>query len=487
MNNLNSIRTIAFLCLIMCGSSLNAWGQDQPEYRWFEATHPGRTTETSVRKMMSGSAPLDQKLLASWWTYRFKTLTIEENLTKLTDLRRDMRKRMKPIKVEAVREAINKLSVSLLPRIYGQQSGTNFHPAVRVNMMLLMGELNSREATGFGKEKSPEIPYKPAANALAEALRDPKQIDAVRVAAMVGFVRHLKLQHKRNGYLVPAPDQFTVRKAMVELLTASKPPAERTIAGHQWMQGRAIEILGLMNSEENNKLLDVFVALVGDDNVLMSTRVQAAAMLGKLRLTKSTPVKGDVAVNLATLARDACDAEVEPLTEYEKYRALNYPETDVNIGDNLLIDGGEDLGEGEGEIAVEVEADPYLVVTRARLKSRLMGVKSAFGDDAKGGVTALLSDPAQKNSASRLIAVIEAIDKKLDDKQIDLDTLLAELEESSSTLSKHAKKRAVALKPATPVNTETGGTDEPTRDAPTRGTPTRDTPTRDTPTRGPSR
>ncbi len=466
----------------MCGSSLNAWGQDAPEYRWLDAPHPGKAVESSARKMATGSAPLDQKLLATWWTYRFKTLTVEDNLTNLTELRRDMRKRMKPVKIDAVREAINKLSVSLLPRIYGQQSGTNFHPAVRVNMMLLMGELNSREATGFGKEKSPEIPYKPAANALAEALRDPKQIDAVRVAAMVGFVRHLKLQHKRNGYLVPATDQFTVRKAMVELLTASEPPEGRTPAGHQWMQGRAIEILGLMGGEENNKLLDVFVNFVGDENVLMSTRVQAAAMLGELKLTKSTPVKGDVAVNLATLARDACDAEVEPLTEYEKYRALNYPEAEENIGENLLIDGGEELGEAEKVKVVEVEADPYLVVTRARLKSRLMGVKSAFGADAKGGVTALLSDAAQKNSATRLIAVIEAIDEILDDKKVDLDTLLAGLAESSITLSKHAKKRAVAPKPTTPVSTPTRGTDGPTRDAPTRGTPARDTPTR-----GPSR
>ena len=58
-----------------------------------------------------------------------------------------------------------------------------YHPAVQVNAMLMIGELNSVE--------QPPTPLPEALDAMIAAVQDTKLSDAVRVAALVGIERHV--------------------------------------------------------------------------------------------------------------------------------------------------------------------------------------------------------------------------------------------------------------------------------------------------------
>jgi hypothetical protein len=186
--------------------------------------------------------------------------------------------------------------------------GLYCHPAVRVNAMLLIGELNEKEA--FAGSEVP-VPLSAAVPKLVAAVESAEQIDAVRVAALAGLYRHVRL-----GGIATADAKKLVGVAMFKLLKMARPPADRTPEGHAWMRGQAAAILGEIGmAGAKGVVAEAVAATVADDALLFSARCIAARALGKLKY----PAPGELdptplANALGKLAIDACAAETPPNT-----------------------------------------------------------------------------------------------------------------------------------------------------------------------------
>ncbi len=154
---------------------------------------------------------------------------------------------------------------------YPEEQG-NFHPATRVNAMLMIGELGATPPPGFG-QTPPPLPE--ATQVMLTHLQDPEQIDAVRVAALVGIVRHATL-----GGITDPQIRQTVVTTMVRVVNSAPPPG-RSLDGHMWMRSQAAEILGKVGVAAGGTTT-ALGAMVADIGLPISIRCVAARALGQL-------------------------------------------------------------------------------------------------------------------------------------------------------------------------------------------------------------
>ena len=175
-----------------------------------------------------------------------------------------------------------------------------FHPAVRVNAMLMIGELNAVEPLG-GK---PPEPLPEARTLLMKNAEDPKQIEAVKVAAVVGILRHLTL-----GAIDETEQQKQLDPLMLKLLKSPLPEGQ-SAEGHAWLQTLAGQVLSRSGSVgAGGEVAVALAALVGDKKAPLDFRCLAARELGRLKYANG-PYVGDCAVALGRLARDSAAAEI---------------------------------------------------------------------------------------------------------------------------------------------------------------------------------
>src|SRR5262249_35917873 len=145
----------------------------------------------------------------------------------------------------------------------------NYHPVVRANAMLMIGDLNESDPNG--------PPWKKALPSLLKAVSDPKMIDAVRIEALRGLVRHA-----RSG--VDAEPRGQVIRAMVAIIVKHTAPAGRSQDGHDWICRRAIDVLAALgDAGANNAVPQALVAAVNDGAASISVRCAAAEALGKVK------------------------------------------------------------------------------------------------------------------------------------------------------------------------------------------------------------
>jgi len=301
-------------------------------------------------------------------TYYLAQWTLQDSLTKLPDSRVRLSKQwLGPFKGNEVykhlRDKVILPFMANLAKPY--PPGKAFFPTVRVNAMLTIGELNEKEAAGTTEAPTP-LPA--AVPALVAAIEDPQQIDAVKVAAMVGILRHARMSTVGDKDV-----RNRVLSEMFKLVKAADVPAGRTPEGHAWMRSQAAEILGEFGEVgAKGAVPNALAAVVADSKTPYIARCAAARALGKLNY----PASGGVdpmpwACALCRLAVDACKAEPPSSSSY-----------------------------------------------RARLKDRTSAASTGLT-----GIAPLLSDPAQKQLLSEMAPALQALlelaqHKTLDDKAV---------------------------------------------------------------------
>src|SRR5262249_34774588 len=139
-------------------------------------------------------------------------------------------------------EEFNRVTLEFMDRA----ANDNYHPVVRVNAMLMIADLNETDPNG--------APWKKALPALLKAAKDPNMIDAVRIEALRGLVRHAK-----GGI---SPDiRGQVTSAMLAILDKHTPPSGRSQDAHDWICWRAIDVLvALGDAGPNNAVTQSMIA-----------------------------------------------------------------------------------------------------------------------------------------------------------------------------------------------------------------------------------
>jgi hypothetical protein len=264
-----------------------------------------------------------------------------------------------------------------------------YHPAVQINAMLMIGELN-------GVEGPPPIPLPNALDVMLAAVNNTKVSEAVRAVAMVGIQRHVAAK---------APDDDTRRTLTAAMLKlAAADPAAGAGAGREWILAQALETLGRLGSVgENNAAFKTMLKAVSDAKISFSTRTIAAESLGRLNYAGVAGINPVAAAAvLGQFAIDACTEEIRLTKQTE------YP------------------------------------VSRRRMKQRLGAVLLALngGDEENPkGIASLAGDKTQQTFVGALQKDIASLTSVLDDNRRKDDDLQDPVEKLRSTLEAWLKKK----------------------------------------------
>jgi hypothetical protein len=286
-------------------------------------------------------------------------------------------------------------------------SGKEFHPAVRYHAMTIVGSLNSLEAVSVGDNKRPAQPLIPAMEPMLAAVEDPKQIDAVKVAALIGIQRHAEAG-------IPSASKDLVLKQLAPLIRQKEPPTGRTKSGHQWMQRQAIEIVGAMRHPgPSGVVVTDLKRVLSDDDLPLDMRVSAAEALGKMPPAAVRQAKVDAAEAAGLIGRLAVQSSSTGIEWLEEQMA------DVPVDEEAAL-ATEDIPLRTGPAApADEDEEPVLLeefelfnvmLARRRLKDRLHRTKTGLvGPDGGSGISVIPVPAPQKSAIGDVVAGIDAL------------------------------------------------------------------------------
>jgi hypothetical protein len=218
--------------------------------------------------------PEEQQDFEKYFKYKIAELTWAASIPDLPKKIGEIKKQdLVPSGRAGTPTAHDRLNQMLLAALSNFAVKDTYHPAVRVNCVLLLGNLDQTEPDGLGANA---VPLPAALDKLLAIAGDAKQLDGVRVAAMTGINRHARASANSMN-----PQG---RAAAVKALTS--PIVMDNPSGQQWMRRSAAKTLGIMAAKwpEANRPEVVALAqqLMGDGEATLTTRCEAANALGQL-------------------------------------------------------------------------------------------------------------------------------------------------------------------------------------------------------------
>ena len=281
-------------------------------------------------------------------------------------------------------------------------------PAVRVNAMLLVGEVRGKDGR----------PWSGAVEPLAAAMSDPKLPTGVRVAAAAGLARHVDAA-KAAG----APDPALSQAALKPLLEVIATPASATDAGGgDWLVSRALDMLPTVEAKASPETAAALVAILAEAGRPVDVRVRAAAALGATATPDSKIDAGDAIAKIRSLAAEALKADLAAATERSLTARLSGQPLAAPMQPGLegmqapgFPGGVGEFGAAPGTTAVDDPMEPLVVRRDAwRLWKLAMAVATP---DGAAGLAALLDDAAAtraKTVAATLREAATALDESPD-------------------------------------------------------------------------
>lgn len=263
----------------------------------------------------------------------------------------------------------------------------NFHPVARYNAMLLLVSLNSTEAKTIGQTKSPPIPFTEGLGDAIQEYNDPKQIDAVRVAALVGMLRHATLDRQLADSPLGAL-RGQMGNVALSLVKTKEAPDGRTQEGHDWMRRRAIEILGESGHPgQNGQISTALLAVLEDDQAPISLRVSAAEAMGQLEYPPTATINAvETAKSMGKVAAHACYDEIRRVEAQQEREQTEQGATGGGTSMGGMYGGGSTGMFGTPQLGGSSAPDPLayrIALTRRRVKHRAMSIKTALVGEEK--------------------------------------------------------------------------------------------------------
>ncbi len=429
-----------------------------------------RSDVTRMLRAQTFQAGEDKLFDTYYLTYAFPRWTLPENLSSIAKFRTELRSELYAGRSGAPYTRLVNLTLNFLTPIVNDRS---FHPAVRYNAMAAIGDLDvSLPPPGAPSDQRGTQPVPAALDLMLAVLQDPAQIDAVRIAALQGLVRHAGLPmadtQKRDQQVLPL---------LLQWASTKDPPSGRTKVGHAWMRALAIEALGALGLPgANGQVVKTLAAVLTESDTPLITRLAAAKALGKLQYKGLTAIKPqEVVIPLVQFMLEAMTAEARrplvlaasaatgtpgmpgmypgmtptptptpgmpgmtPGYAPAKKKGGKAPKTPPGMyyseetpgmypGMPGIYPGMPGMAPG----AAEEQADERAVIFRRRLKTVLHAVQSALGRDTTG-----LKSWAADTPDAPLVALVE---KHVNDQIRDLDDEESPVDSLKKKMAEHRK------------------------------------------------
>ena len=386
-------------------------------------------------------------------TQYVKSITSKDPLRDLARNRRELLDRyVRKTQVPEVHDHLTQLVHENMVKIVQME----FHPAVRYTAMLIIGDLNQREAQQEGDDYTPAVPLLSALSTMITELENPEHTDAVSIAGLIGVLRHVELDRfVPEADRISADQQARIFKLAMALASTEQPPEGRSKEAHFWVRRRAIEVLTALDYSEGSQELAVLLdTLISKKEMSLNFRCAAAAAIGRITLSKDF-VKDPAAkaAKLGLLAVAACRDEIERLNE------LKDEEQQLGIGGRrsgagmMMSEMGDDdeFGLNFGGASLEgrqrnpkrskrkkkPKQDPRLTLSRRNLKSRLHCVQIGLQgptEEGGGGIVALASDEQQQQQLAQISDAVKKLSKHCDDSKATAGRILVHVAQEGRSL-----------------------------------------------------
>jgi hypothetical protein len=295
-----------------------AFGQDDDARSRFSAWSKVETaTETrSYKEAMRSGAAFDAKPREFLEQIALPQLELEANRPTIERVRKRLREfLLADIANEKAAEEAGKTFLAFMESLAGKDDAD---PVVRVNAMLLIGELQSAD-----RKPSPA-----AATVLVTSLSKAALPAAVRIAACVGLARHVEATKGLPEEQKRMADLAT--PAILSILKQAATP--ETEVENTWLASRCVSMLPLLGPMSPTTAVEV-VRIIGDDSRAINLRVRAAAALAAAAGPDSKIEKAAVIQSIGELAVTSLDRDVAAADRIKLARAYG-------ITDGQPIPGG---------------------------------------------------------------------------------------------------------------------------------------------------
>ncbi|MCH2370394.1 MAG: hypothetical protein MK324_07660 [Pirellulales bacterium] len=271
----------------------------------------------------------------------------------------------------------------------------NFHPAVKYNAMLIVGQMNQQSNFNPAQTRRVPVPSTGALSFLVQNVQGGAANDAILLASWVGVLRHVSMNRLTNH--IPGNNQVVIATQALSLLNQDAVAAGRTPSGQTWLQRRALEVLSAIG-RDNGQILPAIVAIVKDDDAPISLRLSAAKALHYFYYDAQTKVAVEDTSNaLGLLAIKICR------NEFARVEAEKEAEAAQTAG------GVADFGDGMGGMGGAIGG----------IDGGMGGMGGMMGGDVFGGGASVLSkeekrrvDYSRRILAYQLYHVVLAIGKE---------------------------------------------------------------------------
>jgi hypothetical protein len=310
-------------CLCVTGHARPAAAQAAgaaPQYQWDTIAPEYADAKALVKPkgdkdaVMTGrdSFSSSRALLESWYrSYLFPSMATPDQLGELYEKRESLAKDME-MAAERAEPAVHQYLLDLAYEEATRRATGNYHPFVRYNAMLIIGNLNQTEASLVNGVRYPAVRLPKALDFLVDEFTKPDQIDVVKLAAMIGIQRHFFLvRYRPADQPIPDARKAEIAGLLKALLDEKTVPAGRSPGMHVWLRRTAADVLGTLGSVgDNHAIFDSLARVVSDADEPLSLRCVAAQAVGNLIYTDVTGIDAlATARQLGALAAFACRQE----------------------------------------------------------------------------------------------------------------------------------------------------------------------------------
>ena len=304
----------------------------------------------------------------------------------------------------------------LLKRVYDAMKFVvekqSYHPAVRYNAMLILGELNQKEEIRLGLNRSAPDPLRKILGFLRDQFLKENQLDSLRVAALVGILRHVELDRLRepsNQPLSPAI-KLQLVKMLVPLLEKQTAPPNRSVEGHVWMRRRCVEILAALRlTDKSGTVSSAIAGVLDEDGAPADLRRTAAEAIGQIELPpKYAANPAELAAKVVNLVLEVSSQELDNLdhlqAQTKQYTRPNSTRQPVDLAPLDVDERNYDNAARKKREEPESDEEILMTLSRRRLLVTLISVnKGLSGIRSQVGSEANLDDLQQ--SVDELIGV----------------------------------------------------------------------------------